>query len=544
MANVIADYLETKFEEVQPVEFYREIFREGILDDRGHFSRGKYVGVAVELGYDEDGKVNSRHKHIVTDDLDTIDELSWTSKKFCIISPISYAGWSRKTEHARTMFALGVEIDNLLVEERPDGSTYFKGLETLFHQWHTMDPYAGRTILPKPTFIAASGNGVHLYYQFDVPLRLTEWVKKSLIVYKEKLTRMLWNPYITKDSTEEKIQYESAFQAFRMVGTATRLGMTTGDREDRCRAFRVGEPVTIDYLNSFLTEEEVKKGFKISPTYEGKVTLAEAKKRWPEWHQAVVVEGKRYSKKWDIAGKVHGDDPFALYHWWLEKIRSGAVYGKRYHCMYCLAVYAIKNDVPEETLVADCYGLLEWFDRLSPSEGGDEARFTEADVEAALQVFHDEGYFNYPLRKITKRSGIHVEPNKRNYQKQADHLEEARAIRDIRMKRQGRKWDDNNGRPKGSGTAEQKVAAYRAEHPEASVTEVARALNVSRPTVYKWWDAVLAENKDKPADLFVPYQFTPYGVEQVYQDEGEGVNRSLKTPKSLETLQKHMGKKL
>ena len=41
--------------------------------------------------------------------------------------------------------------------------------------------------------------------------------------------------------------------------------------------------------------------------------------------------------------------------------------------------------------------------------------------------------------------------NKRNYQKQADHLEEARAIRDIRMKRQDRDWREGNGRPKGSG---------------------------------------------------------------------------------------------
>ena len=79
--------------------------------------------------------------------------------------------------------------------------------------------------------------------------------------------------------------------------------------------------------------------------------------------------------------------------------------------------------------------------------------------------------------------------NKRNYQKQADHLEEARAIRDIRMKRAGKNWREGNGRPAGSGTAEQKVREYRAEHPEANVTDVARALQLSRTTVYKWWDS-------------------------------------------------------
>lgn len=50
-------------------------------------------------------------------------------------------------------------------------------------------------------------------------------------------------------------------------------------------------------------------------------------------------------------------------------------------------------------------------------------------------------------------------------------------------------WREGNGRPKGSGSAQQRVAAYRAEHPEASVTEIAKALRISRPTVYKWWDS-------------------------------------------------------
>ena len=34
-----------------------------------------------------------------------------------------------------------------------------------------------------------------------------------------------------------------------------------------------------------------------------------------------MFKNKR-KKKWDIAGKVHGDDPYALYHWWLRQIGS------------------------------------------------------------------------------------------------------------------------------------------------------------------------------------------------------------------------------
>lgn len=480
MANMIADYLGMKFEEVQPADFYQEIFGDGILDGKDLFTKGKYVGVAVELSYGKDGKVSDRKKHIVTDDMDTIDELVWERNNFCIIAPISYAGWSRKTENARTMFALGVEIDNLITEKRPDGSIYYKGLETLFHQWDTINPYTNTTLLPKPTFIAASGNGVHLYYQFEFPLRLSEWVKKSLMLYKEKLTRMLWNRYITYDYQEEKIQYESAFQAFRMVGTATRLGMKTGAREDRCRAFRVGDKVSVDYLNSFLDDTDIKNGLKISPTYEGKITLSEAKEKWPEWHQTVVVEGKKYSKKWDIAGKVNGDDPYALYHWWLNKIRSGAVFGKRYHCMYCLSVYAIKNDVPEEKLIADCYELLNLFEQLTPVNAEDKDHFTETDIEAALQVFYDQGYFNYPIKKIAKRSGITIEKNKRNGRKQADHIKYMNMQRKFKVEM----GECTNG---GRRSAEQKVKEWRTAHPDGKKIDCHKDTGLSRMTINKWW---------------------------------------------------------
>lgn len=483
MANLIADYLAARFEEVEPVPFYRSIFGEGNLDDACAFTKGRYTGIAIELEYDEDKKVSGRKKHIVTDDLDKVDELAWQSNNFCLMAPVSYAGWSRKTENARTMYALGVEIDDLIAEERPDGTVDYIGLDTLIHQWSTAYDRSGHTFLPKPTYLVASGNGVHLYYVFDKPLRLTEWVKKQLILYKERLTRILWNPYITTSSEEHQIQFESAFQGFRMVGTATKQGMKTGLREDRVRAFEVGERVTIDYLNSFLTDEDRKRGAEISPTYEGGTRLVDAKVKWPEWYEEAIVKGKKYGGKWDIAGKVNGDNPYALYDWWLRKIKTGAVVGKRFHCMYCLAVYAIKNDVPEERLIEDCYKLMVRFDALSPSP---KESFTAADVEAALQVFYDEGYSHYPLKKIVKRSGIEVKPNKRNGRKQAVHLGRARAVQQFDDP-EGT-WRNKNGRPKGSGTAQERVRQFRAEHPDASKAECHRVTGLDPKTIRKWWD--------------------------------------------------------
>ncbi len=476
MANIIADTLSMQFEETTPYAFYRDIFGEGNLDDAGAFTKGKYTGIIVELEYNDKNKPVGHKKHIVTDDLDAVDEVYWNSDNFCLMAPVSYAGWSRKTANARTMYALGVEIDHLNVEKNKDGSINQIGLKDLIHQWNN-------EIVPHPTYIVASGNGVHLYYVFEEPLRLTEWVKKSLMLYKEVLTRILWNQYVTSvDKTQ--IQYESAFQGFRMPGTATKLGLKTKSREDRARAFKCGEKVTVDYLNSFLSDESVKKGAKIEPAYEGRTSLKEAKEKWPEWYQDIIVDGKKYSKKWDIAGKVNGDNPYALYDWWKRKIlavNGGAVEGKRYHCLYCLAVYALKNNVSEETLVKDAYEIMDRLDKLTTK---DDNHFTEADVEAALQVFQDEGYFKYPLKKIVSRSGIYVEPNKRNGRKREDHIKRVNAMRKFSRDELGEDAYKNNGRPDKAKLVKQ----YRKLYPDGTKADCNRATGLDPKTIRKWWD--------------------------------------------------------
>lgn len=43
-------------------------------------------------------------------------------------------------------------------------------------------------------------------------------------------------------------------------------------------------------------------------------------------------------------------------------------------------------------------------------------------------------------------------------------------------------WRNKGGAP----TKRERIRAYAVEHPEASHSEIARALDVSRPTVIKW----------------------------------------------------------
>ncbi|HEF6577089.1 TPA: hypothetical protein SAU01_001720, partial [Campylobacter jejuni] len=172
-----------------------------------------------------------------------------------------------------------------------------------------------------------------------------------------------------------------------------------------------------------------------------------------------------------------------LYDWWLRKIKEGASVGHRYSCLCVLASYAVKCDIPEDELFTDAFSLLQFLDDMSDDEHN---RFTKRDIMDAMQ-FYQENYVTYSRSEAERVSAIPMPANKRNYQKQADHLEEARAIRDIRMKRQDRDWREGNGRPKGSGEKSKIVEEWQRQHPDGKKADCIRETGLSKPTVYKWW---------------------------------------------------------
>lgn len=261
--DFISDYMQQFFESVTPYEFYRDVFPIGELEERGKQEQGKYNGVAVELlPREKDSNAQKIKRYVVTDDLYILDKLL-ESNNFIIISPISYKGKNRKAESARFIYGLAIDLD---------GVETVQNITDLFYQMQN-------DILPTPTYAVTSGHGLHLYYLFETPLPAFENIKKGLHTLKTALIRRIWNRYVTVLS--DKPQYQSIFQGFRLVGGVTKDGRRT-------KAYRTGEKITVEYLNNYVAEEKQLKEF----SYKSKLTLPEAKKKYPEWYEKRIEQGQ------------------------------------------------------------------------------------------------------------------------------------------------------------------------------------------------------------------------------------------------------------
>ena len=146
-----------------------------------------------------------------------------------------------------------------------------------------------------------------------------------------------------------------------------------------------------------------------------------------------------------------------------------------------LAIYAKKCGISEEELRHDAFSLLEPYDDMSVE---DINRFTKDDVVCALEMFNED-YVTFPRDDIAKISGLTMPVNKRNWRKQPIHLQGARAIQEINDKANGTNWRKGNGRPIGSGIAQDRCmngggSTRRAARPTATGT---RALIRNNPQV-------------------------------------------------------------
>ena len=444
--EVVREILSSRYEEIGGYDFYRYIFPDN--QNEGEDSGEDYKANAIYLYRDEEEEDPDRtyRRRIMLNDTwedDYMNYVECNHKTLC--SGLAYRGKKNRLENAQQMNALVFDLDAVGENE----------LENLLLR---MSKKPGLRTLPEPTFIVMSGTGLHIYYVFDQPVALYPNIKLQMKKLKYDLTFKMWEYKAT--SKEKQIQYQSINQGFRMVGSIN-------DKYNLpVVAFKTGKRVSLNYINSYARKEENKVDLN-RPFRPSQYSKEEAREKFPEWYERVIVKGDKRAKKWDIKKD--------LYDWWLRQ-SADVKGGHRYFYLMCVAIYGVKCNIPKEEVEED---MLEVFDELKEIEHSN--KLCKDDLYTALEVYN-RGYYNFTIDDIEKLTDIRIERNKRNYRTQKQHLQIARSTRDIIHEN----WREGNGRPKGSGTKEELVKEYIEENPDDNPTEIARALNISRPTVYKY----------------------------------------------------------
>ena len=445
------DLLETYLEPVEPHEFYREIFPRGSFERKGRYEDEKGNGIAVTIPQQSRGialeieREGKAKRYTITDDLDTLRELQDTD--FTIISPISYFGKRRCGKNARYLYALVFDLDGVDMPRLRD---------TL----HQMD----REIIPKATFVVNSGTGLHLYYVLKEPVPMYPQNQKYLKELKYALTRQIWNKFT---STIKEPQMQGIMQGFRVIGSGTKLG-----RDYPVRAYRLGEPVELDELIEFVPDSNGEQQRIKGIMQKSSMSLEEAKRKYPDWYERRVVR-KEKRGRWVVKRD--------LYDWWLHRIRDEIKVGHRFYGIMTLAIYAKKCGIDEDELRQDAFSLLRPYDDMSIESIN---RFTQDDVICALEMFNED-YVTFPRDDIAKLSGLSMPVNKRNWRKQKEHIQVMNTMKALK-KQLGEVV--NEGRPKGSGTAEGRVREWRQHHPEGCKAQCHRDTGLDPKTIRKWWD--------------------------------------------------------
>lgn len=445
LSDVIVKYGGVK---VEPLEVYKDIFKigEGYIQKENE-PRGSYKANPIAY-FKNEGEKNGHFRIMFEDKFEEIYRNELVNADFCVMNGITYFGAKYTSDRASKMYAMIFDIDG--VTDDTLNNFFYAAFNKEFDYY------------PLPNYIALSGHGIHLYYVFDEPISLFPNLKLQLKELKYSLTERMWNK---NTSIDTKVQKQGINQPFRILGGKCKENAPLKRNE----VYRVNtHPVSISYLNRFVPtkiEIDEKKLFK-----ESKMTLEEAKKKYPDWYENKVLNGKR--RYWTVKKD--------LYDWWIEQIKkeeNGATYGHRYFCIMTLVIYGIKCGVSKKEIERDAMELIPFLNGLN-----DKEPFTKEDIKSALECY-DERYNTFPLKDIEKLTDIRIERNKRNGRLQKIHLEGARAIQAINDKANNTNWRDGNGRKPKKDIVEE----WRKEHPKGKKIDCERDTGLSRHTVLKWW---------------------------------------------------------
>ena len=137
----------------------------------------------------------------------------------------------------------------------------------------------------------------------------------------------------------------------------------------------------------------------------------------------------------------------------------------------------MKCNIDRDEVLEDIMTARAILDKISPVNN----RLTISDATKAAQAFSDQSRLLTRAR-IADLCGVEIQTHKRNGRTRQAHMKRLNKIIDL---------DIESGEPDvryhgGAPTKEDLVLSYFNDHPDQSVTEIARACGVSRPTVYKW----------------------------------------------------------
>lgn len=449
----------------------------------------------------EDGRLACVPKQrLLLKEQDDDGSISWDSIEFlrnayfAIVSPVTFIGKNRTLQNAKWCYGIGVDLDYVGKNETETTLYYMTtiklGKYNKFKEVHR---------LPIANMITNSGHGLHLYFLLETPIDIHLDAQRKLIEkLKYGLIEACW--LLGKTSATLKpadIQWQGIIQGFRVPESLTKFKTVIRSFYNENSHY-----YTLRELNSFvkegrfkLTEEQLTSLESGIPYDPNRITLAEAKRRWPEWYHERIELGMK-PKTW--TSKRH------LYDYWvnlIEDLHTPITVGHRYFCLKFIAVLGRKCDIPKEAVKDTIMRQVEHMESLTP-EGDNNNHFLEADAKAALEAYDDEKSMRISWKHILSRSGLAAYISELNRQNpkhtirkgrdQETHLKRARALRDLDYP--NGKWINKDGRPKADYINSKdawKVAAWRYNNPlSTNKSACAKDTGLSRPTVRKWWGGV------------------------------------------------------
>ena len=436
------DLLQELFPQITNYEFFRTIFPEGALERKGHPEDKRPNGMITNIvkSYDEEQKKHQRSETmLVFDDLKGFD--MFRGRQFVVSNGILYSGNHKSKKNAYELYAFIIDLDDVS----------YRQIEQLIYQYDEIER------IPKPTMIVNSGRGLHVYYVLEEPIKLFPYRYAALNRFKAGLTYKVWNGYTSRQKNKE---YQNIFQTYRVPGSLSKLG-----KNYPIKAYKTGEKVSLEYLNSFIEEE-----YKVDTSFTRGKSLEYYRVNHPEWYEKRIINGEE-------PDRIHYNR--GMYDKWV-KWSEQAKEGSRYHTICCLFVNAYKCNVPFEEVLADALALVPILDR----ETDKKEPFTESDVMDASKFYHKR-FAN--MRVSTMREMVSFEipktpKTKTRKKSQAEHLASIRAFRDDKLGSPDA-WRNKDGAP----TKQQIVLDWKAEHPDGRKADCIRETGLSKKTVYKWW---------------------------------------------------------